>query len=177
MKKVLCAIMIGLSMVFSLLADDPQPMPKATGEVLQKNQHALIKATVVQIIENENRNGVVANYETLLVGAKLVPSTVSVKSGNKWTQEKRMDIKFQSQKKNESDEDVFIVGLNHDTLTNDGSIFHDTVSFFMENKPCLLVWPIGIEKMKRGNQEIRLKKFTVDPKVAAAYYAKNAQKK
>lgn len=176
MKKILCSLTIGIAALFSVFADDPQPMPKGISANLQKNQHALLKATVIQVVENKDRNGVVAIYETLLMGAKLVSSSVLVRDGNTWTKKQKTDVKFTKFQKNENDETIFIVGLDHETLTDDGSVFHTIVDFFTDDKPCLLVWPIGIEKMKLGNRDIRMKKFTVDPKVAAAYYAQKAKK-
>lgn len=40
----------------------------------------------------------------------------------------------------------------------------------------LCVWPIGIEKMTANGKPVRLKKFTVDHKQAAAYHKAKGKK-
>lgn len=176
MKQVFAVLSI-ISIAFvgiAVQADEAQSMPKTTNTVLQKNQNALLKATVIRVVDGE-QNGVLAYYETLLVGAKLDSTTVMVRSGNKWTEKQSTEIKFQKIQKNENNEVVFIVGLKHETLTDDASIFHVKASFFTDYKPCLMVWPIGIEKIKLGDRDARLKKFTVNPDEALKFFSSTEQ--
>lgn len=161
MKRIICAMLAFGFMCISAFADDPQPTPKNTNLALQNKRVILLEVEAIQVVENENRNGVVATYSEIWT-LKEPGTKIDFWSGT-W-----------SFKKNDNLENIFIVGLDHDTITTNGLIFHEKNN---SNQHFLGLWPIGIEKMAQGGRPIRLKKFTVNPKEALEYYAKKENKK
>ncbi|NCB09425.1 MAG: hypothetical protein EOM73_14835 [Bacteroidia bacterium] len=161
MNKIICAVFAVLFSGIAAFADDPQPMPKNTNLALQNKRQILLEVTAIQVVENDKHNGVVATYDEIW-NLKEPGTKIDFWAGT-W-----------SFKKNDNLEDIFIVGLDHDTITTNGLIFHIQNN---SNQHFLELWPIGIEKMNKGGRPVRLKKFTVNPKEAMTYYSQKAQKK
>ena len=145
MKRFLMLAAIAFCAV-AAIADEAQKLP-AFGN-MKKLAVALEDVTALQVVENPNHTGVVATYKRSCQGV-----------GN-------TNRGYGSGKMNDTFERVFITGLDHDIITTRGMVYHNV----QNGEHILCVWPIGIEKMTANGNPVRLKKFTVDPKQAAAYY-------
>ena len=161
MNKKIVTIIIALLSCLTILATDSQPMPKNTDLSLQNKRKILSEVTAKQIIETDKVKGIIATYNEIY-NQKKPGKTIDFWAGT-W-----------SYSKNETQEDVFIVGLNHDLITQDGLIYH--LDNGMEQH-FLGLWPIGIEAIQKNGSSVRLKKFTVNPEEAKKYYSKQNSKK
>lgn len=141
-----------MSLIVASVADEAQKLP-AFGKI-KKLAIALENVTALQVVENKKHNGVVATYK------------------RSWTGVGNSNLGCGSDKINENYESIFITGLDHDIITTQGMIYHNE----QNGDYILCVWRIGIEKMMRNGIPVRLKKFTVDPKQAEAYYKAKGKK-
>ena len=154
MNKIIVTIIIALLSYLTVFATDSQPMPKNTDLTLQNKRKILSEVTAKQIIETDKVKGIIATYNEIY-NQKKAGKTIDFWAGT-W-----------SWSKNETHEDVFIVGLNHDLVTTNGLVYHVDNDM---NQHFLGLWPIGIAKMKRNGVTIRLKKYTVNPEDAKKHY-------
>ncbi len=162
MKTLFLLLLTGFCVFLS--ASEPQKMPEFKTPLLKKNLNIIDGVSTFRIIENKDQKGVIAWYRTFY------PSVDFSKRPG--------DAGFVNfAERNKTRERVFITGLNHDLVTTDGVIFHKIIGVGQKG---LWVWRIGTENVSfkysysRRNRTMRLKKFTVDPKEAAAYYSKKS---
>ena len=161
MKKFIPFIFIMMAAVsIALSADDPQqPLPQISGKIPQTNLRILDGVEAVQVLDTEEAHGVVANYETIC--KKVTPNKNNANSS----------IFTET---NDTKEKIFITGLNLDLVTNRCRIYH----YITGRGYFLYVWPIGIQTLTldETGKTYRLKKYTVDPNVALAYYESQQKK-
>ena len=165
MKKIIILLLIFLICITGY-ADMKQPMPVCNNLEMMKKVKLFIDVKALQIIENKDLKGVIAIYEKYYSSARTYKGQFCHTDSTS----------------NNRGELIFIVGLNHNILTNDCYIYqkknfnHYYVRMGVkiceqEYGKCLYLWPIGIEtRFKDGR---RLKKYTVNPLEAYNIYTGN----
>ena len=131
---------------------------------LTRNARLLQDVRVIRVVDEETQKGVIARYR----------GSCSRFDWNKRAVDHGFILKWE---KNKNKEQVFITGLDMERVTENVDVFNIT---FGVDERGLFVWYTGTVKLKirSGNKsrEVRLRKFTADPRAAAAFYAAEKQK-
>lgn len=151
--KMVTVFVLALCSLVAFADDEKQPCPEIKGSLLQKNVKVLQRVEASQVLEKQEKRGVVARYKTIYNFVNFKVNLGHISYLGKYAE-------------NESGERVFITDLDHDTITTDGTVYH----FREYGDYFLYVWPIGVQQFTSSTgKDVRLKKFTVNPKVFLEY--------
>ncbi len=173
----------------NLLADSKQPMPNFNlNKDLTKKVQLLVNVRALKSIVNGKQKGIIALYETCY-------QKTIYKKGELYHDDAKQNkssekifitgLNFNSitansviyQKKSFWVTKVLVVPSGDATgsfsaqalqYQRSGGIGADTV-----NEKCLYLWPIGVEIINNGNNQLRLRKFTAAPEQALAFYTQS----
>jgi hypothetical protein len=144
--------------IFLLQGSEAQKMPEFRSPLLKKNLNILQNVEVVHFYETKEKKGIIARSQGIYKKVDLSKRSGSYGFVKEWERHRYFEY-------------VFIEGLDHDTLTSRGKIYHRMIGVDQRG---LWVWRTGIETVRfRQNKlekEQRLKKYTVDPQVAQKYF-------
>ena len=140
-----------------LKGSEAQKMPEFRSQILKKNLNILQNAAVVRFYEVQGKKGIIAHAEGVYKRVDLSKKTGAYGFVREWERHRYFEY-------------VFIEGLDHDSLTSGGKIYHREIGVGQRG---LWVWRTGIEtvrvKNKKQEVELRLKKYTVEPQKAQKY--------
>lgn len=142
---------------FLLKGSEAQKMPEFSSQILKTNLNILQNAEAVHFYDAEGKKGIIARAQGVYKKVDLSKKTGAYGFVKEWERYRPFEY-------------IFIEGLDHDALTYRGQIFHRKIGVGQRG---LWVWRTGIEtvhlKDKKRKVDVRLKKYTVEPREAQKY--------
>jgi hypothetical protein len=155
MRLFLFVCVLGSALL--LKGSEAQKMPEFRSQILKKNLNILQNAVVVHFYDAKGKKGIIARAEGVYKKVDLTLRTGAYGFVKEWERFRPFEY-------------IFIEGLDQDALTYRGQIFHRKIGVGQRG---LWVWRTGIEtvhlKDKKRKVDVRLKKYTVEPREAQKY--------